>query len=141
VEALCQRLGLGILLVEGGQVRAVLDPKPYVPRGNRRRRGLLLREFAHRVGDPNTGGSTRVKVVTAYRQDALRCLAALAAAGPLSLALLRAQTGVARAATICQRDVYGWFQREARGVYAASPKGRDALAAYADMVAALRRVA
>lgn len=141
IKALCQRVGLGLLLVEHGQVRALLDPLPYRPRGNRRRRGRLLREFAHRAGDSNVGGSTRVKLMTAYRQDALRCLAALAAAGPLPLAALRAQTGVGRAAAICQRDVYGWFERAARGVYAASPNGRRALETYADVVAALARAA
>lgn len=139
IKALCQRVGLGLLLVEDGRARAVLDPMPYVPRGNKRRRQRLLKEFAHRVGDPNVAGAARVKVVTSYRQDALRCLAALAATGPLTLATLRAQTGVARAAGICQRDVYGWFERVDRGTYAASPVGRQALVTHADVVAQLRR--
>ncbi len=137
IKALCRRVGLGILVVEHGQVRAILDPVPYAPRGNPRRRRRLLREFAHRVGDPNTGGQTRVKVVTAYRQDALRCLAACARAGEMSLAMLRTQTGVGRAAGILQRDVYGWFERVRRGVYAPSPRGREALRTYADVIAAL----
>jgi hypothetical protein len=141
VRTLCRRLGLGLLLVEGRLVQPLLDPAPYRPRGNARRRGLLLAEFAHRVGDPNTGGTTRVKRVTAYRQDALRCLAALAEAGPLPLPELRRRTGVARAAGILQRDVYGWFRRIDRGVYAASPNGAKALAAYAEVVAALSPLA
>ncbi len=37
-------------------VEPMLDPAPYRPRPNKRRQGMLLREFAHRVGDPNTGG-------------------------------------------------------------------------------------
>jgi hypothetical protein len=36
-----------------------------------------------------------------------------------------------------QRNVYGWFDRVARGVYGVSPKGREALAEYADMIALL----
>ncbi|MEQ9640227.1 MAG: DUF2161 family putative PD-(D/E)XK-type phosphodiesterase [Alphaproteobacteria bacterium] len=137
IKALCRRIGLGILLVEHGEARAILDPVPYVPRGNPRRRRRLLKEFAHRVGDPNTGGANRVKVMTAYRQDALRCLAALDRAGELSLAMLRAQTGVGRAAGILQRDVYGWFERVRRGVYAPSPRGREALRTYADAISTL----
>ena len=35
----------------------------------------MLREFQRRVGDPNTGGTTGVKRMTAYRQDALRLAA------------------------------------------------------------------
>ena len=51
----------------------MLDPLPYRPRPNRRRRDLLLKEFAHRVGDPNTGGISRRPIVTVYRQAALLC--------------------------------------------------------------------
>ncbi|HEY9566769.1 MAG TPA: DUF2161 family putative PD-(D/E)XK-type phosphodiesterase, partial [Thalassobaculum sp.] len=71
----CRRLGVGILVLHarpggGHAVVPELDPVPYRPRPDKRRRARLLREFANRVGDPNTAGSTRVKIVTAYRQDA-----------------------------------------------------------------------
>ena len=42
------------------------------PRKRKLAIGRLLREFQHRVGDPNEGGSNRHKIMTAYRQDALR---------------------------------------------------------------------
>src|SRR3546814_11801866 len=79
----CRRLGVGILVLHarpggGHAVVPELDPVPYRPRPDKRRRARLLREFANRVGDPNTAGSTRVKIVTAYRPDALRLAAALA---------------------------------------------------------------
>ncbi|MCG8693213.1 MAG: DUF2161 family putative PD-(D/E)XK-type phosphodiesterase, partial [Minwuiales bacterium] len=56
---LCRRLGLGLILVHGNDkaadfVEVLLDPLPYRPRPNRQRHNLLLKEFAHRVGDPNT---------------------------------------------------------------------------------------
>ena len=38
-----------------------------------------------RTGDPNPGGTTGIKRVTAYRQDALRCAAHLATHGPASI--------------------------------------------------------
>jgi hypothetical protein len=44
---------------------------------------------------------------------------------------------VKTAATILQRDVYGWFQRVERGIYDLSPKGREALTLYADVIAEL----
>lgn len=44
-----------------------------------RRRERLLYEFRERSGDYNTGGSTRVKLVTAYREKALRVALALQA--------------------------------------------------------------
>ncbi|WP_340120007.1 DUF2161 family putative PD-(D/E)XK-type phosphodiesterase [Pelagibius sp. 7325] len=133
---LCRRLGLGLLVVhpEKAVVEPLLDPLPYQPRPNRKRQALLLREFAQRVGDPNTGGQTRRPIVTAYRQNALRCAALLLRDGPTKAALIAAGSGVAKAAPLLQRDVYGWFLRVERGIYDLSPKGREALALYADML-------
>jgi len=99
---------------------------------------MLLREFQRRVGDPNEGGVTRRKIVTAYRQDALRCAAHLDRAGTTRAAVLKAETGVSRAPQILQKDHYGWFERVERGVYALTPQGAEALAAYADVVAQLQ---
>ena len=141
VIGLCRRLGLGLLLVSGRNVEAALDPAPYQPRKSAPRRALLLKEFAHRVGDPDAGGSARAPRMTAYRQDALRCAAHLGAAGPSSLKELRAATGVARASAMLRNDVYGWFRRQSRGVYGLSPKGLSALATYRETIAALRNEA
>jgi hypothetical protein len=133
---LCRRLGLGVLLVhpEKALVEPLADPLPYQPRPNRKRRGLLLKEFAHRVGDPNTGGQTRRAIVTVYRQNALRCAALLHREGPTKAASVAAATGVATAAAMMRQDVYGWFQRVERGIYSLSPKGPEALALFADVV-------
>ncbi len=127
--ALCRRLGLGLLSVRlrDGHVEPLVDPGPYAPRKSAVRRGRLLREFARREGDPNTGGAHRAKIVTAYRQDALRCAAQLAA-GPARGAEVASATGVARATRIMADDHYGWFERVARGVYALTPAGQAGLA-------------
>lgn len=133
---LCRRLGLGLLTVRGGTVEAVCDPEPYAPRKMAPRKSRLLKEFANRVGDPNTGGSTRKPLMTAYRQDALRIAQSLGA-GPMKVKLLREQTNVARAQTILHGDVYGWFERVERGIYGLTPKGVAALADYAEVIALL----
>ena len=129
---LCRRLGLGLLAVRGDMVEAHLDPAPYQPRRNAAKRGRLLREFERRVGDPNDAGTTGVKRMTAYRQDALRIAARLSAAGEEKAAKVAAATGVARARAIMAADHYGWFERVERGVYTLTPKGRAALEAYAE---------
>ena len=64
-------------------------------------------------------------IMTAYRQRALAC-AALLVEGPRRPRDLRA--AVPDAAKILLRNVYGWFARTERGVYALTPAGRDALA-------------
>jgi hypothetical protein len=142
IVKLCRMLGLGLISVafrgRGQPVVAVhLDPAPYRPRQSKARRGRLLSEFQRRVGDPTPGGGNKRPIVTAYRQDALRCAAHLGRHGPTKVAAIRQETGVGRAAGILQNDVYGWFERVERGVYRLTPKGEKGLATYADVVAML----
>jgi hypothetical protein len=132
VKKLCRRLGLGLMVVVAERADIVLDPLPYRPRLDKRKAGRLLGEHARRVGDPNRGGSTtRVPMMTAYRQEALRCAELLASNGPMKLAALRRAADAPRAATILQQDVYGWFERVERGVYTVSPAGRRGLEMFA----------
>ena len=138
---LCKKLGLGLLLVDPAVPRSVevlIDPGPYKPRKNRRQETRLKKEFYVRTGDPNIGGSSRSKIITAYRQDALRCAAALQVPPPLELNVIRDTTGVIRAASILQNNYYGWFERVSRGVYALTGEGQAALQHYAEVVAQLR---
>lgn len=128
VRKLCRRLGLGFIVVNGTKADVVFDPAPYKPRQNKRKTGRLVGEHARRVGDPNLGGQAmRAPLMTAYRQQALRCAELLAANGPMKVAALRAAADAPKAASILQGDVYGWFERVERGVYAITPKGREGL--------------
>ncbi|MBV8409209.1 MAG: hypothetical protein JOY64_16380 [Alphaproteobacteria bacterium] len=128
VRKLCRRLGVGFIVVADAEAAVVLDPEPYRPRIDKRRTGRLLGEHQRRVGDPNRGrSSTKVPVMTAYRQEALRCAAVLAASGPMRTAVLRTAANAPRAARILLDDVYGWFERVERGVYALTPAGRHGL--------------
>lgn len=132
---LCRRLELGLMLVTPDAahpdraVEIVVDPGPYKPRRDRRAHHRLATEFARRAGDPNIGGVTRRTIVTAYRQDAVRCAAALAA-GPRPVAEIRSEAQVDRAAGILQKNHYGWFERVSRGVYCLTPAGLSALHAH-----------
>lgn len=130
VRRLCRRLGLGLIVVSGARADVALDPQPYAPRKDRREIGRLLGEHARRVGDPNLGGSTtRMPMITAYRQEAVRC-AELLLEGPMRLTDMRAKADVPNAAKILQRDYYGWFERVGRGRYAITPRGRTGLARF-----------
>lgn len=126
---LARRLGLGLMTVRLSDdlVEVHLDPGPYVPRKSKPRKARLLREFSRRVGDPNVGGSTRVTLVTAYRQDAILCAAHLRENGPSRGAEVAKATGVGRATRMMADDHYGWFERVDRGVYGLSPKGHASL--------------
>ncbi|MCB1421792.1 MAG: hypothetical protein KDJ69_04860 [Nitratireductor sp.] len=135
-RTLCRRLGLGLITVqvETGVAQVHLDPGPYAPRQSKVRRERLLREFQHRVGDPNTGGSAQTTLMTSYRQDALRCLKTLNENGPTKAAEVAQAAGVSRARTIMADDHYGWFERVERGIYAITPKGENAIDEYSHVL-------
>ena len=125
VRTLCKLLGLGLLGVHGtSAVEVLVEPAPYSPRRNRKERSRLVTEHQRRRGDPTAGGSTRQPIMTAYRQSALACAAGLAD-GPARPRDLASRSPTASA--ILQRNVYGWFDRVSRGLYALSTAGRDAL--------------
>ncbi|MEL7115711.1 MAG: DUF2161 family putative PD-(D/E)XK-type phosphodiesterase [Pseudomonadota bacterium] len=131
---LCRRLGLGVMTVRvtDGFVEVHADPRPYAPKKSSRRKERLLREFQRRIGDPNDGGATRHGIVTAYRQDAVRCAMYLAEYGASRGAAVKRDTGVEKATRIMADDHYGWFIRVETGVYGLTDKGRVALADWAD---------
>jgi len=79
VRKLCRLLGLGLLAVmASGKVEVLVEPVPWRPRRDPKRRSRIVEEHRRRRGDPATGGSTRQPIMTAYRQQALACAAALA---------------------------------------------------------------
>ncbi|MBY9080445.1 hypothetical protein KIH86_07200 [Paenibacillus sp. HN-1] len=129
---LCRRLGLGLVTVVFYKTKAPLvevlaepeEPASPARRRSGRRQERLLYEFRERSGDYNTGGSTRVKLVTAYREKALRVAAALEAA-EREAALAAAAAGEAAAA------------RQSGGRSPASATGRARAAAPAAVLAGI----
>ncbi|WP_310388311.1 DUF2161 domain-containing phosphodiesterase [Rhizobium sp. 1399] len=122
---LCRRLGIGMLgISDAGDVSIIVGSVSPMPRTNPKRRSRLMREHQKRRGDPALGGSTRKPLMTAYRQQALGCAAALAS-GPLRVRDIR--SGVPEAGKILLSNVYGWFERLDRGVYGLTDAGREAL--------------
>jgi hypothetical protein len=126
---LCRRLGLGLITVrlKDALVQVHCDPGPYTPRKSKKREVKMLAEFARRVGDPNDGGQTRVGLVTAYRQDALKIAMYLFEVGASKGADVARETGVERATTMMRDDHYGWFEKVEKGVYGLRPKGAEAV--------------
>lgn len=122
---LCRRLGFGMLAVsKTGAVDIVVNPASPLPRKDPRRRSRLVDEHQRRLGDPALGGGSRAPIMTAYRQRSLAC-AAILAGGPARPRDLK--LAAADAPTILRRNVYGWFVRTDRGVYALTGVGQDAL--------------
>src|SRR5690349_13613197 len=89
VRKLCRFLGFGLLAVSSnGAVEVLIEPRPWKPRQDKKRRARLIDEHRKRIGDPAPGGSTRQPIMTAYRQQVLACAASLAE-GPRRTSELR----------------------------------------------------
>ncbi|MFF2912871.1 DUF2161 family putative PD-(D/E)XK-type phosphodiesterase [Paenibacillus sp. NPDC057934] len=140
LSGLCRRLGLGLITVtfyktKAPVVEVLAEPDETLPaqRSGGRRRERLLYEFHERSGDYNTGGSTGVKLVTAYREKALR----------VALALQEAEAelqGVRSARGSAERDEAAAAQQPPGSASAdaaeASQAGQQLLAARPEIAAA-----
>ncbi|GGF52368.1 hypothetical protein GCM10007301_09830 [Azorhizobium oxalatiphilum] len=133
---LCRRLGFGLLGVsKSGLIDVIVSPTAPMPRKDTRRRSRLVEEHKRRQGDPVPGGGTRKPIMTAYRQQALGCAAAMAASPQRPRDL---KHSFPDAQKILRDNVYGWFQRLERGVYGLTDIGRSALASWSpDLPASL----
>ncbi|WP_424766327.1 DUF2161 family putative PD-(D/E)XK-type phosphodiesterase [Paenibacillus sp. sgz302251] len=138
---LCRMLGLGFMTVtfyktKPPVIELLCEPGDPPQRGVRRRKqAQLLLEFKERSGDYNIGGSTRRKLVTAYREKALRCAHALHMSGPLAPREVAAFTGYSSSGQTMRNNYYGWFERIERGKYTLRPEGAAALEEYRYVIA------
>jgi hypothetical protein len=123
---LCRRLGIGMLGVsDRGEVSVIVSSVSPMPRTNPKRRTRLVREHQRRRGDPTLGGSTRKPIMTAYRQQAIVCVQALAD-GPKRPRDMRSEAP--DAGKILLGNVYGWFERVKPGWYQLTELGHSMVA-------------
>ncbi|MDQ0060832.1 DUF2161 family putative PD-(D/E)XK-type phosphodiesterase [Paenibacillus harenae] len=138
---LCRMLGIGLMTVtfyktKPAVIEMLCEPGEPPQRGIRRRKqARLLQEFRERSGDYNVGGSTGRKLVTAYREKALRCAWALRESGELAPREVAAITGNSRSGETLRHNYYGWFERIGRGKYKLRPEGVAALEQYREVIA------
>jgi hypothetical protein len=142
VQHLLRRLELGLLFVglDDGKppVEVVFEPAPFTRRRQARGRREILAEISNRSGDFNVAGSHRTKLVTAYRESAIRVACVLAASGPLTPKALRERGTGPETQGILYNNVYGWFDRQGKGLYALTDEGRQGLEEYPQLAALYR---
>ena len=95
IKHLLRRLELGLIFVSFRRKKPTIDvvfhPLPFQRRRRKRAKQAILTEMAGRSGDFNQGGSTRRKLVTAYREKAIHIACCLEGRGPFSPRELRAR--------------------------------------------------
>ncbi|SDN25103.1 hypothetical protein SAMN04487897_102280 [Paenibacillus sp. yr247] len=139
IRRLCRMLGLGVLTVQFYKrkqpaVDLICEPIPYTIRPNKRAALQVVNEFHERSGDYNVGGSSKQKLMTAYREKSLHCAYLLREHGPLSPRQLRDYTSNKAVSSLLQKNYYRWFVRQSRGIYHISTLGEQALSEYAHVV-------
>ncbi|MCH7741499.1 MAG: hypothetical protein IIB71_02415 [Proteobacteria bacterium] len=137
VQRVLRRLQLGLLVVSfgplGATVTKLFDPLPAQRRKLKGRRHAVIREIAERSSNYNTGGSTRTKLITAYRENAILVATCLEHLGQCSPRRLRDLGTGDRTPGILSKNYYGWFHRIARGVYSITDQGRQEIRFYAEL--------
>lgn len=145
---LLKRLNIGLLVVSrpGGRpdVEEWIEPvmseeakPPAKTRGRASRRRLrAMEEFSRRTGDRNTGGVRGRKIITAYREAALRLAYRLAEGGAASAKEMKPEgENSKRTYAILKNNHYGWFRPLGGGLFELTEQGRAALDTYHGILA------
>lgn len=130
-----KRLEIGLLLVSPQShphIDLAIKAQPFcrqksITAANRKRKAAFS-EFKEREGDYNTGGCTRRKIYTAYRQKAIFIASCLFQHNCLSIKQIKdLGADLKKTSGILQDNHYGWFERASRGIYRLTEKGRNEL--------------
>lgn len=139
---LLRRLEMGLIAVkpdkEKPEIEVVFHPNTFdhlksLQSGKRKRKDII-REVEARYGDFNTGGSTRRKLMTAYRENSVFIACCFEKYGPLSPAKLRKLGTGPKTQSILSKNFYGWFDKVSKGIYALHPHAREFLTGYPELV-------
>lgn len=117
---LLRRLELGLIYVDLDKAEAIEVLAPAFFNMDKARKTLLSRrlgllaEIKGRSLNLNEGGSSKVKLMTSYREEALKAVALLEikeVAAPKDLKIIGLKSSIFR------DNYYGWFKNIARGTY------------------------
>jgi hypothetical protein len=137
-QQLVRRLEVGLIFCKVGgrkpRVEIVFHPLPATRRKQKRARQAVLKEISGRSRDHNVGGSTRRKLITAYRENAIQIAALLEQHGEMSPKKLRSMGMADKTPAILRDNVYGWFTRVGRGVYAVTGKWQEEAGQYRHLI-------
>jgi hypothetical protein len=139
---LVKRLELGLIVVSfpGNRSKAdiLIHPTPFNPKKgyarNKLKREAILKEISGRSADFNVGGSSRTKIMTAYKESCIQIACFLDTMGPLSPKALKDMGAGDKTPSILTKNYYGWFERIKRGTYILTEKGKLEVQEYQDLV-------
>ncbi len=139
---LLKRLGIGLILVamDADIPYAAVDFEPAVfdmaksRAASSKKTASLINEMKSRSSSENKGGSNRTKLVTAYREKALKIACRLEGGACMKTGELKDEGCPPETTKILYDNYYGWFERTGRAQYRLSEKGRRALKKYSSVL-------
>lgn len=137
LTSLIKRLELGLIFVNfqkgKKRVEIVVEPGQYQFYKNTRKRKLIMKEINSRSADYNEGGSTRTKIMTAYKEKSLHIACVLNNFGEMSPKSVREFGTPETTGNILYTNFYGWYKRKSRGIYEISNSGKKAISTYPEV--------
>ena len=114
---LCKRLEIGLILVGftasgKSQIDIAVNPEPAKPiRRNNKKRMAVISEHHGRTRSINTGGVSRQKIITVYKEQSLAIAKILAENGELSAREIRKICGYEKTSSILRMNYYKLFEK------------------------------
>lgn len=140
---LCKRLEIGLILVgftSSGkpQIDIAVNPAPAKPvRRNNKKRMAVISEHNGRTGSVNTGGVSRRKIITVYKEQSLAIAKILAENGELSAREIRKSGGCEKTSSILRMNYYKMFEKigsKSNCTYRITEIGLKMLDQYKDLI-------
>lgn len=140
---LLKRLELGLITVSFNgkkpMMEIVFHPMEYKRKKNNNIRKAIIREINGRYIDYNIGGSTRRKLMTAYRENSIHIACCLEKFGQLSPKQLKELGTGEKTQSILSKNFYGWFHRVSVGKYELQECAKEALKNYHELAEHYRK--
>jgi hypothetical protein len=130
---ICNKLGVGVIFVSLDSklktVEVIISPLSYKEiRYNNNKKKLILKEMKSRNFDANLGGSSKIKLNTAFREKNIQIACIIKSVGPISSKLLIKNYDCEKNThSILYNNIYGWYRRVSVGIYDLTPIGILAL--------------
>lgn len=140
IKALAKRLHLGLILVHdrpsGLAVEVPLLPDFQVFRVNVKAQKAFMKELLSREHSVNTGGITKQRIITAHKERALSIAAFLKVHGPMGIGDIATYLNLTKdvVGVDLRSNLYKWYRRESRGVYAFNDEYDDDFRNFGDLV-------
>jgi len=132
---LLKRLEIGLITVDFLKTKTKVTvehhPIPLQKRTNNKKKRMVIKEVDSRLAiEDNLGGSTKVKRMTAYREQALMIAYVMHIRDLSKPKDIKALIGLDKTGQILYQNYYKWFERVDKGRYKLTALGLEALTTY-----------